>query len=130
MDASIKEGHLFVDKTLVDWNSGKNRFSKNGECFLLAYENSRLIGCCGVNVDPYLKEETVGRLRHLYVDPNYRRIGIGGKLVAECLKAAKPHFSAIRLRANSINLDSHEFYRNVGFSESTKDCFETHVLEF
>src|SRR5690242_19774230 len=60
------EGFEFVQRTIQDWESGKNRFNKSGEIFYIALIDQNLIGCCGLNIDPYLADPSVARLRHLY----------------------------------------------------------------
>lgn len=54
IDASVIEGHSFVRRTKDDWFSRKNMFDRTGEVFFLAYDEMNLIGCCGLNVDPYM----------------------------------------------------------------------------
>ena len=60
---SVEEGHNFVSNTKKEWLSGKNSFSQNSECFFLAYDDDTLIGCGGVNIDPYTVDKTIGRVR-------------------------------------------------------------------
>lgn len=123
------EGHRFVRNTWIEWKTGKNTFSLKGESFFLVYDEDRPVACCGLNRDPYIDEDDVGRLRHLYVDPAYRRRGIATELAEMIINSARPHFKIVRLRANSQDLGSHDFYDVYGFSQSTGDKFETHRIE-
>lgn len=82
---------------------------------------------CGLNVDPYTEDERVGRVRHLYVLFDYRRLGAGRRLVEAVVAAAKSRFIFLRLRTESI--EAADFYEKLGFQRSCElpDC--THVLE-
>lgn len=67
----------FLRRLSDEWKSGANRFEQVGEILLGAKCNERLIGVCGLNVDPYVRSPGVGRLRHLYVSPHTRQAGLG-----------------------------------------------------
>lgn len=128
VEESILEGHNFVKKTLDEWNSGKNQFNRPSECFYLAYIDNQLVGCCGLNLDPYTKDHNTGRIRHLYVSQAFRRKGIAKKLTNICLDYAKGHFQIVRLRANQTTVDSFKFYEAIGFERSDSDNYETHRI--
>src|SRR4051794_11823181 len=67
---------------LVDgWRSGRNRFDRPGEALFLAREDGTVVGVCGLNVDPYLGDPAVRRVRHLYVAVGHQRQGIGTGLI-------------------------------------------------
>lgn len=120
VDASEKEGFVFVRRFVDEWVSGENIFDKPGEFIVGAYDANSIIGICGVNKDPYTALSGVARLRHLYVDIDYRDNGIGRQLVRYCLRKASMYFQTIRLRSASSNTD--QFYKSAGFklvSEST-----------
>lgn len=112
--SAAAEGHLFVARTRHDWESSVNRFDRTGEVFVLAIEENRVIGMCGVNKDPYVDDPAVGRLRHLYVDPDQRRSGIASNLVVECLITARSSFERIRLRTS--NPTAAALYLSLGFA--------------
>jgi len=128
IQVSKEEGYRFVDKTKQEWHSGKNSFSKNGEAFFLVYDGEVLVGCGGVNIDPYTDNAKIGRVRHLYVLPAYRRKGIARSLVNEIINKSRHSFSVLRLRANSLNIGSYDFYLSCGFQETKGNEFETHRM--
>ena len=67
-----------IVRRLVDeWGSGANRFDRPGEALFGARGAGRLLGVCGLNVDPYAGDDRVGRVRHLYVQSTSRRQGVG-----------------------------------------------------
>jgi len=83
---------------------------------------------CGLMRDPYQSEPTVGRLRNLYILPEYRRRAIGAELARRIIELAKPSFKVLRLRAGTPQAAA--LYERLGFTETTelKDC--THVMYF
>jgi len=113
------EGYSFVERTKADWVAGTNRFDRPGECFFLASDIGRRVGMCGLNRDPFVDDPTVGRLRHLYVDPTYRRSGVAVALVGACLDAATGTFDQVRLRTNNPAADA--LYRSLGFEPIDED---------
>jgi ribosomal protein S18 acetylase RimI-like enzyme len=91
----------FVRRLADDWARGANRFDHAGEVLFAARVGARLVGVCGLNVDPYAGEGTVGRVRHLYVLSAYRRLGIGQRLVGHVIDAAQGRFARLHLRTTN-----------------------------
>lgn len=119
------EGYNFVDRLLFEARSGVNRFDKNGEVFLGAFVTEKLVGCGGVNLDPYSNQE-IGRIRHVFVLYEYRRKGVGTALVKCLLLSSKSRFDTIRLRTSDARGDL--FYEAIGFSRTTEEA-ATHVTQ-
>lgn len=115
VSVSEKEGYGFVRRLVDEWLSGTNRFNQAGEVLFGATISESLVGVCGVNCDPYICGESVGRLRHLYVDPDYRCSGVGRMLVSQCVENASKKFHKIRLRTPDTK--PNEFYNHLGFNE-------------
>jgi len=93
---SEEEGYQFINRLVTEWSSGVNSFNRFGEVLFGAYYTTSLVGVCGINQDPYTQMVGVGRLRHLYIDPNYRTKGVGRLLVSTCLKHAESHLFFLR----------------------------------
>jgi len=112
-----------------EWQSGRNRFDQPGEAIFIATDNGLVVGICGLNRDPYLRDPTVGRVRHLYVAVEHRRKGIGSQLVRAVKGAAMGRFTRLRLRTNSPDADS--FYCSLGFMHVTAEpaCSHQVVLD-
>ena len=129
-DALVAEsesaGYRFVRRLADDWASGANRFDRAGEVLFAAWMDGRLIGACGLNVDPYTPAPGVGRVRHLYVLTDYRRSGVGRKLVEQVLGAARGRFD--RLRLSTQNPAAAQLYERLGFERRTA-ADHTHLLE-
>jgi ribosomal protein S18 acetylase RimI-like enzyme len=122
-------GFHALSRLLTDWQSGRNRFDQPGEAIFIATDNECVVGICGLNRDPYLEDPAVGRVRHLYVDVDHRRKGIGSQLVREVMRAAMGRFTRLRLRTNSPDADG--FYRSLGFMRFTAEpaCSHQVVLD-
>lgn len=129
LDALLAEseqaGSLIVRRLVDEWASGANRFDRSGEALFAARIEGRLVGVCGLNVDPYSAEPRLGRVRHLYVLSAYRRRGIGRQLVASVIATARGRFD--RLRLSTGNPGAAQFYERMGFrSDEAAHC--THVM--
>src|SRR5688500_17964293 len=75
------EGHDFLLRFNAEWASGALRFNGPGECLFVAHVGQELAGISGICRDPYQEAPDVGRLRHVYVDPEFRARGIAHRLV-------------------------------------------------
>jgi len=118
-------GFRFVRRLVDDWLSGCNRFHGDGEALFTAIVDDRVIGVCGLNVDPYAGDATVGRVRHLYVMTAFRNQGVGRRLVEKVIAAARGRFRFLRLRTDSEAAG--RFYESVGFRACAAKDF-THAL--
>jgi GNAT superfamily N-acetyltransferase len=123
---SEKDGFRFLRRLVADWESGANRFAQPGEALFAAVAGGRIIGVCGLNVDPYRCDGRVGRVRHLYVAVAFRRRGIGGLLVAMVIRMARNAFEQLRLRTNSA--PAARFYEVLGFQRCDNEADCTHTL--
>jgi GNAT superfamily N-acetyltransferase len=130
-DALVAEsesaGYRFVRRLADEWASGANRFDRPGEALFAAWMNGRLIGACGLNVDPYTLAPGVGRVRHLYVLTDCRRFGIGQRLVEQVLGAARGRFN--RLRLSTQNPAAAQLYERLGFERRLGAADHTHLME-
>ncbi|MGI9408208.1 MAG: GNAT family N-acetyltransferase [Hyphomicrobiaceae bacterium] len=109
-------GFRFVDRLTREWETGENRFDRQGEKFLGVSLHRTLVGMGGLNIDPYAKDPGIGRIRHLYVLSTRRRSGIGSLLLTRLLDGAEQHFKRIRLRTAETTPDA--FYTAHGFRPS------------
>jgi GNAT superfamily N-acetyltransferase len=126
--ASEAEGFRFVRRVVREWNAGINTFSGGGDALLGTYVSGQLVGICGLMVDPYTMDPAVGRLRNLYVLPEYRGQGIGASLTRSVIALAAPAYQSLRLRAGTPQ--AAKFYERLGFTPTpgVPDC--THVYSF
>ena len=127
IDESEQAGLRFVRRLVEEWASGANRFDRPGEELFGAWVDGRVVGVCGLNVDPYTTTPKTGRVRHLYILPTSRRHGVGGQLVSEVIRVARGPFERLRLRTQ--NPAAARLYEALGFRPRAgiADC--THVME-
>jgi len=118
------EGFRFLDRLIGDHRSGDNRFARLGEVLLAIRENGRLIAIGGLNIDPFDRSGTTGRLRRLYVDPTCRGRGVGKALAHALENVAVQHFDRLRLFTDHAN--AARFYRSLGYSEVALDAKVSH----
>lgn len=111
------------------WRADTNRFAGPGEGLWAAESGATLVGICGLNVDPYLQNPTVGRVRRLYVTPSVRRHGVGRSLVEAVIAQAGGRFC--RLRVRTTDRGAARFYEALGFTaaEGADAATASHVLE-
>lgn len=113
LDASLSEGFDFVDRLVRFWEDGSNRFDRPGEILLQVRSGAALLAVGGLNVDPYIDDPSVGRLRHVYVLPSARGTGVGSLLVRSLVDRGFGRFDRIRLRVGTP--DGGPFYEALGF---------------
>lgn len=123
---SVAEGYKFVARLCDEWISGDNRFAGPGEALFVAQNLTGLVGVCGLNRDPYVDDPSIGRVRHLYVLPAFRRQGVGRALVRGVMDAASLHFRSLRLRTTPA---ADSFYRALGFQRVTSADESTYVRD-
>ena len=121
---SVEGGHQFLQRPQTEWLSGANRFSKAGERLVIATKQGWLIGVGGINVDPYLDDSAIGRVRHVYVHSHFRRAGVGRAILQDLEKNAGHHFGVLTLRTKNPEADL--FYRASGFRRVHDNPLVTH----
>ncbi|WP_136805734.1 GNAT family N-acetyltransferase [Desulfosediminicola flagellatus] len=97
----------------------KNVQERGGRIFL-AQSGDTIIGCVCAMIDARLAEGLYGEIVSLVVSENSRSQGIGKKLVKHAESWLKARVTKIRVRANTVRSDAHNFYESLGYS-SVKD---------
>ncbi|QGQ94182.1 GNAT family N-acetyltransferase [Paenibacillus psychroresistens] len=126
VNESLSEGHRHISRLLEEYSNGENRFSEEGEALFAVFLKDRIIGIGGLNKDPYLKENSIGRVRRLYVLKEYRKLGAGRGLMDRIIQEARKHYTAIVLNTNNPVAD--KFYSSLGFSNHPTYLNSTHYL--
>lgn len=126
-DESVAEGYTFVKRTLDEWNSGQNRFSRSGEQLWGLFSEGQLTGIGGLNQDTYVDDEMTGRVRHLYIRQASRRQKQATRLLNKITEEAAKHFKRIRLFTD--NPEAAMFYEAFGFRRVDSHKV-THELTF
>jgi GNAT superfamily N-acetyltransferase len=124
---SERHGFAFVRRLAEEWLDGANRFDRPGELLLKASLQEQIVGVCGLNLDPFLRQAKVGRVRHLYVLASHRRKRIGRRLIEQIVAESRPSFDRLRLR--TTNPDAALFYESLGFTRCADDETCTHLRD-
>ena len=109
---SMAAGFNMLRRLEENWLSGQNRFDKPGEKLSGFYADGLLIGVCGLNQDPYMPSAGAGRLRHLYVGIEWRRMRAGITLLKTILEGSERWFDFINTNAPQ---SAFSFYEGAGF---------------
>jgi len=126
LSESIAQGHRFIDRLITEYEDGTNRFTLPGEALFGVYSGEQLIAIGGLNHDPFLADDEVGRVRHVYVLSEFRRQGVGTLLLRQIIDVACRHFRLLTLR--TFSEDAATFYVALGFQETSEILHATHVL--
>ena len=102
-----------VNRLLADFHAGTNRFDAPGEVLCAHFLGQVIVAIAGLNQESDLSFGRSGRIRRLYVLPQFRGRGLARGLVEELTRCAASHFD--RLTANVGTLDARGFYEHLGF---------------
>jgi N-acetylglutamate synthase-like GNAT family acetyltransferase len=115
-------GQAMVSRLIREWRDGRNRFSEPGERVYVAKRGERVCGVCGLNRDPYANDDSIGRVRRLYVSVKDRRAGVAKAVVERLMTDARGIYTTVRLRAHTP--EAAAFYEANGFERviGNLDC--------
>ena len=107
----------------------KTILKSNENCVYVASYNDELIGwihgfyALRVETDPFVE------IGGLVVDENFRNKGVGKKLIEFVFDWTKTkNCSEIRVRSNTIRVESHKFYEKLGFDlNKTQKIFNIYL---
>jgi ribosomal protein S18 acetylase RimI-like enzyme len=123
---SLEEGFKFVQRLRDQYESGINRFDQRGEALLLARDASEVIAVIGLNIDPEGQPDVL-RVRRFYVLPEYRRQGLGQKMLLEVIELARVARAKV-LELHTDNPHAARFYDRNKFQALTSSN-PSHRLE-
>lgn len=126
VEESMDEGFRHLKRLENDFETGANKFDRDGEALFIAYQNSDIVGVCGLNRDPYVNSKDVGRVRRLYVSSRVRRFGVGRMLMDSVILEARKNYNLLVLRTDNPIADI--FYRSIGFTVNFNSKNDSHFL--
>jgi GNAT superfamily N-acetyltransferase len=124
-DIASDEGFKFLHRLVDDFERGAVVFDDPAAFFLCVVDDGNLIAVGGVTPDPYMDNPEVGRIRHVYVHPQYRSKSVGRNLMREIEVHAKRAYSMLRLRTDT-NAGA-RFYESLGY-QAVASSTATHAL--
>ncbi|QDQ29259.1 GNAT family N-acetyltransferase [Chitinimonas arctica] len=93
------EGLRFLRRLIKDWECGDNRFDQPGEALFAVELDGQLAGVGGINCD--CDDPHLGRVRRVYVHPDFRRRGVGTALIRTIETHAAGRFKRLVLFTES-----------------------------
>lgn len=120
-----QDGFRFVKRTIDEWLLRINEFSKPGESMNGILVDGSIVAIGGLNVDPYLDDDSICRVRHVYVHRDHREKGYSKIILKRIIRDAKKKFRKIRLSTTSEI--AAKLYQDLGFSE-VKEHKATHAM--
>ena len=118
------EGFAFLERFVSELEGDAVALNAAGEFFLGVVAEGEIVALGGVTPDPYVKDPSIGRLRHVYVRPDHRRASVGRQLVRELERRAANTYARLRLRTDTDA--AARFYQAIGY-DSIVDGTATHV---
>lgn len=125
LSESQLEGFRMLQRLAAEWDSGVNRFDRQGERLFGVFDAGRVVGTGGRNIDPFQDDGETGRIRHVYVAKALRKTGLGRLLLENVCADAHLHFRRLHLRAPK---NAFGFYERLGFMRVTGVETATHHL--
>lgn len=82
-----------------------------------AFDGSKIVAVLGVERESRQKVSHKGCIKSMFVDPSYRRRGLGKQLLTHALRFAdsQPGFIQLTLVVNSSNISAISLYKSCGF---------------
>jgi GNAT superfamily N-acetyltransferase len=108
------EGHRHMDRLEADFESGAQRFDRDGESLLAAFVEGELAGIGGITHEPGETAEPALRMRRLYVAPSYRRGGVARAIASALAQEGFSHVALITVHAGNPGADA--FWQAQGFT--------------
>lgn len=106
-----------------EWMSRTERWNGNDAILYLALDDEDVNNACGI-VACYVEEDggvPRGHVISMWVDPAFRRAGVGRLLIEALRKWAESEgLRELKLMVTSVNEGAIEFYRRMGFRMSGK----------
>ena len=103
------------------------RSVNNGITYFVAEDNGCIAATCYIAIIPNMTKQCspIGFIENVVTAADYRRRGIGRKLIAAAVEFAKSQGCyKVTLQSGIERLEAHKFYESVGFDGNSKRAFE------
>jgi len=125
-DLSFHLGYGVVDHEIAVKRLQHLLESTNDDVWV--YEKDKLLGWIHVFKAHRVASATFYEIGGLVVDPKYRGVGIGRKLVEFVAEQSKHQHMELRVRCNAMRKEAHLFYEKSGFTDAkTQKVFKTGI---
>lgn len=106
-DDAAEKGKTYVESSLTSEKS----------LVLVAEDKGKIVGVMKADIRErtFYEPKTEGAIVDLYVLPEYRRSGLGAKLIEETIKKLKGKADIVTAEFPSQNMIAADFYRKLGF---------------
>ncbi len=94
----------------------KELHQRDGAIFV-AVISGKIVGSSSVIIDVRLAEGISGEIASLVVSEEFRGLGIGGSLIELAEEYLSKLVKTIRIRANVIRSNAHNYYKSLGYEE-------------
>lgn len=110
-------------------NRLKEILKNTDNCIYVATVNEKIVGWIHGFFSLRIESEFFVEIGGLVVDENFRKSGIGKKLIDKVIEWSKlKDCRKVRVRCNVIRKESHRFYENIGFEINKKQkIFDKYV---
>ncbi len=115
-------GYSHTERSLLDNITAVH--NAGGEVFITEADGN-VLGCVCAIIDVRLAEGQQGEIVSLVVSEKARGRGLGKGLVSTAEHWLFQHTDIIRVRANQIRQDAHQFYRSIGYKETKRQTILT-----
>ena len=100
---------------------------KNNIRYFVAKDKGVIVATCYICIIPNLtkKGKSIGFIENVVTDKEYKRKGIGKKIIENAIKHAKKNNCyKVFLQTGIKRREAHKFYKSLGFELDTKKTFE------
>ncbi len=94
--------------------------------YIGAVDGEKVVSTCYLAIIPNLTYgKAIGFIENVVTDENYRKQGLGRKVINRALQIAREHncYKAI-LQSGIARTQAHEFYKSLGFNGESKKAFD------
>lgn len=114
----------------IDYNAAISVWEQavnSGVMYFVADNNERIVATCYVAIIPNITRRCspIGFIENIITAADYRRCGIGQKLLTTAVEYAKAQGCyKVILQSSIKRTEAHQFYKSIGFDGNSKRAFE------